>query len=550
MIAFIFRPLADALFPRSLERAAGILGTVCLVLAVCVAAFFPVSAHAGTEVPAARWITAGALAVAWIALQWSGGRLPVVGAAVAVLVAAALAAPASWLLLFAAGCCVYAAISMVPRAAAQPAAADADPPATETQELLESVALALVLALVVREFGFEAFKIPTGSMFPTIMGDEGGRHGDRLLAFKAAEIRRWDITVFRFPLFRNTNYIKRTIGLPGEDVELRDGDVYVNGKIAPKPDDVQEVMWRRAASPKPDEEWVESFDPDTGNAWVLRKGYAEVDAEGGGGEGAPEAGVAWLQAQASYEEDFRVSFDVELTGPATAGDLLVSLDGGRRQVDLDLGPSGAKVTVPGAECAPPIGALADFGTRFRLGVSMSDRVVRIWRDGRQVWRFEHPDVSNGGLDQGKFRIGAKNLKAVVRNVVVENDVQYSMVQTTKWKIPEGCYVMLGDNTWSSRDSRYWTANVVRTLDGREFVAPDTARVTEEREETVFRPHPDGSVDFIDSYGVPRHFAKDEIEPVRRNVPLPFVKQDDLVGRAFFIFFPFPPFGDFRPRLLR
>ena len=75
-------------------------------------------------------------------------------------------------------------------------------------------------------------------------------------------------------------------------------------------------------------------------------------------------------------------------------------------------------------------------------------------------------------------------------------------------------------------------------------------MTEEREEDVFHQRPDGGVDFVDSYGIEHHFTKDEIEPVRRNVSLPFAKADDIVGRAFFIFFPFPPFGDFRPRLLR
>lgn len=586
----VLRPLWQGLFPASVERTAARAGTICLTLAVCVAAFFPVSAHAGTEVPAARWTTTGALGVAWLLLRWSGGRLPVVGAGVAALVAGSLAAPAPWLLLVAGGACVYVATSLIPRrraewrvddegragasdvarlgapvatiAAGQVVVAEAETPLEATQELLESVAMALVLALVVREFGFEAFKIPTGSMEPTILGDgfyAGGkrRRGDRLLAFKVTEYRRWDVVVFRFPLFRNTNYIKRLIGLPGERVEIRDGDIYAGPDaehlaIAPKPDDVQALMWRRALAPGTDEDWTESFDREEGSAFTFGTGYAEVDpATSGDGVSAADAnGVAWTQLRGSFEEDQRITFDVEIRRPG--GELYMSLEGGRRRCELRLTDDGCTVTTPGAVWKPALAGLASLGPKFRLGFSASDRVVRVYLGDRQVDSFQHPDVTNDALDAGRVRLGAKGLSAVFRDLVVERDVQYQMYETTSWDVPDDGYVMLGDNTGSSRDSRYWRANLVRTKDGREFVAPDSARLSEDAaaESTVFFERPDGSVEFVDSYGIPHRFAKDEIAEIRRRVPCPFARESDLVGRAFFIFFPFPPVGDFRMRLLR
>ena len=548
----ILRPLFEIVFPRSLERTAGRIGTLCAALALCVAFLFPAAARAGTEVASARWITSGALALAWVLLTWGGGRLGTVAAAVAALAIGSFLAPAPWLLLTAGGACLWAATALIPRAEWIPPVEDRDPPAEGTQELVESLAMALVLALVVREFGFEAFKIPTGSMEPTILGDLNGgrgRKGDRLLAFKPVEYRRWDITVFKFPLFRNTNYIKRMIGLPGEHLELREGDVYVNGRIVPKPDDVQELMWRKVFAPAPDADWVADFDPDDQGAWKLRKGFAEVEAHGD----LP----AYAQARFGFEEDLRATVSAEQVEAAAGGQFLISLEGGGRRCDLAIGADGAHVTGPGLDVRVPEVSLAALGPKFHIAFAMSDRVARLWVDGRQVGAWEHEDHENGGLASGRLRIGAQNLRAVVREVVGENDLQYDTSGQQTFDIPSKAngdaydgYVMLGDNTHSSKDSRLWTANVVRTKDGREFVAPDQARLTEDKVSYVFQPRPDGGVDLVDSYGIEHHLAKDEVESIRRNVNQPFARGTDLVGRAYLVFFPFPPFGDFRPRLLR
>jgi signal peptidase I len=71
----------------------------------------------------------------------------------------------------------------------------------------------------------EAFKVPTGSMESTIMP------GDRLLVWKTAfRPERGDIIVFRNPMDRSQNYVKRVIATEGETVELKDGAIYVDGK--------------------------------------------------------------------------------------------------------------------------------------------------------------------------------------------------------------------------------------------------------------------------------------------------------------------------------
>jgi len=125
---------------------------------------------------------------------------------------------------------------------------------TKIREYAESLCIAFILAMVIRCFVLEAFKIPTGSMEPTLMGDPAT--GDRVLVSKFhysfSNPQRWDVFVFycpeREPDAAYKHYIKRLIGLPGETVRLQAGNVYVDGKIARKPPEVQQTLWRPLAN--------------------------------------------------------------------------------------------------------------------------------------------------------------------------------------------------------------------------------------------------------------------------------------------------------------
>jgi signal peptidase I len=72
-------------------------------------------------------------------------------------------------------------------------------------------------------------------------------NGDRILVLKCIyqfiEPRRWDVIVFKNPTEPTVNYIKRLIGLPGETIQIIDGDIYIDKKIARKPPKVQEELW-------------------------------------------------------------------------------------------------------------------------------------------------------------------------------------------------------------------------------------------------------------------------------------------------------------------
>ena len=108
---------------------------------------------------------------------------------------------------------------------------------------IEAFTIALIMALVIKHFCVEAFKIPTGSMVPTLYGDNyhPDRDGDRILVDKWAYLlsppERWDIPVFRYPLDRSRNFIKRIVGLPGEHLRIHAGDIWT--KIAGSDDEFE-----------------------------------------------------------------------------------------------------------------------------------------------------------------------------------------------------------------------------------------------------------------------------------------------------------------------
>jgi len=89
------------------------------------------------------------------------------------------------------------------------------------------------LALTIRTFVVQAFVIPSGSMLPTL------RIGDYLLVNKLVylfrPIRRGDIIVFKFPQDETRDFIKRVVGLPGETLEIRDRQVFIDGKPLHEP---------------------------------------------------------------------------------------------------------------------------------------------------------------------------------------------------------------------------------------------------------------------------------------------------------------------------
>ena len=116
------------------------------------------------------------------------------------------------------------------------------------REYAESIIIAILLAMVIRTFIVQAFKIPSGSMEDTLA------IGDHLLVnkfiygtkipFTNAEIlklrdpKQGDVIVFQYPEDPSKDFIKRVVGVPGDVVEVKNKRVYVNGKLYANPHEV------------------------------------------------------------------------------------------------------------------------------------------------------------------------------------------------------------------------------------------------------------------------------------------------------------------------
>ena len=110
----------------------------------------------------------------------------------------------------------------------------------------------LLIVLIIRSFIFEPFRIPSGSMMPTLVqGDyifvKKFQYGLRLPVtetkfLETGSPQRGDVVVFRLPMNPSINYIKRVVGLPGDEVVYRDRQLFINGEEMPlSPDDSVEL---------------------------------------------------------------------------------------------------------------------------------------------------------------------------------------------------------------------------------------------------------------------------------------------------------------------
>jgi signal peptidase I len=134
------------------------------------------------------------------------------------------------------------------------------------REYFESIVIAVILALFIRTFVVQAFKIPTGSMENNLL------IGDHLLVNKlifgptvsrleralmpVGRIKRGDVIVFKYPEEPERDFIKRVIGLPGESLEVREKKVYINGR----PLDEPYVHFLEPAAASSEQAEVTSFD--------------------------------------------------------------------------------------------------------------------------------------------------------------------------------------------------------------------------------------------------------------------------------------------------
>jgi signal peptidase I len=430
-------------------------------------------------------------------------------------------------------------------------------------ETLESIVIAFVLAFIFRAFVVEAFVIPTGSMAATLYGEHGefrcpdcgyrfavgveiearptealcpncfkSQHlavepprdsGDRILVLKYLydfePPRRWDVIVFHNPNDPSQNYIKRLVGLPGETIELVDGNVTINDRIAQKTDEAQAALWmlvhdtrykatRQGWEPRwvPDPPWQSQdagfvLDKAVGKdktAWLTYRHRGP----GGGIENIKDS-YAYNSGSSAYRQGSQVVTDLCLRTEVAAGQaasvVVIEMRAYKDRFRFELTAEGSdqptRVFFNDKVIARVPGGVLPVGRAVRVQAANVDHKLMLLAGGRRVAmaaaaaettpegdlrykptrlseverdRFDVPSSDEPRAMACEVRVGARGGPASLAYLRLDRDVYYlsrdpsgrelspgNGIERQPFPVNAGEYFVCGDNSPKSFDSRLW-----------------------------------------------------------------------------------------------
>ncbi len=431
------------------------------------------------------------------------------------------------------------------------------------KENIEAIIVAFIMALVIRCFCIEVFKIPSSSMEPTLLGDVSPSHrrencpfrdyhvplnsdtasGDRIMVTKyyyaVSAVERFDVVVFKFPLNQAKNFIKRVVGLPDEDLRIYHGNLYVRKKGE------QKFKIARRSLRTQDSIWI---DPAKETSGYLNK--------------FEDFRRFWDMGPVA-DRDCRMAFELEVTGAKGQVFAEVVNSYGRFEVRLDTdGESQLRYHKPGSEKGQPteIHPLKDvqlaMDRRLKLELSIFDGIayarVNEGERARITFIETREDLVENESPDRRITFGAKGLALKVRNLALGRDIYYkgrhdrdlALREDEVVSIPSHSYMMMGDNVANSHDSRAWLKRTFHMKDGRTIVCEEqqiTRSFSNEflmllKEKYNLQRTPDIGIDG-DEHGNLVALFESDIEKQDPPEPFRFVDEKFVVGKALWIWWP-------------
>jgi len=422
--------------------------------------------------------------------------------------------------------------------------------------VLASVAIVFAVAFLFLRVGLvEPFGVPTGSMSPTLIGNHreaacprcgypvrvglptGGEragyyadvpcpncgkrvdlsdsqdiNGDRLLVdknvYQLRRPRRWEVAVFRCAADEWKPYVKRVVGLPGEEIRVIDGDIYANGQLLRKglaevreakvvvydirytpsgprgwsprwfvypPERDPRLPHDNARPPAPaDESVVQNgslvLDASASPQHEVRVEYRHCNLDTNKEEAVRSAnsydGGSRRESNVYPVHDFYLRCELEVTAASPDSTFACRLfDGGDAvAAEISVGPKAvgnAHLTHDRHGALSSAGKVAlEPGHSYKLEFAFVDRRASLALDGKLVLApADLPPEKKRGEVRRPLQLGARGCRIVVRNLVLYRDIHYTQAgrhgTRTPAKLGPTEYFMLGDNSGNSQDSREW-----------------------------------------------------------------------------------------------
>lgn len=370
--------------------------------------------------------------------------------------------------------------------------------------------------------------------------------GDRVLIdkpiYQFRPPRRWEVVAFRHPEQTSRTLVKRVVGLPGESIQIRQGEVYINGQIRPKTLAEQRAL----AILVHDADYQPRSDPNAGPGWQGGENSRWISSDsgcfacaaasgrppdedwleyrhvlrlpGGAGEVRPSPVTdvcGYNQTRPRRTEDVRPVRDlmlslrlVKTSGP---GRLLIRATDGREEFRVGIEPRQRRYEVfrnGGSAVPAAAGELPSLGGGTTLEVSLFDRQFLLAFDGRTVATIGYgPSPPPQQPTSRPFAIESQGgLGAEVRDLRVYRDVYYTHPNGLRgrWGLDEPFrlgadqFFVLGDNSPISEDSRTWAGGPVvnaKLLIGKPLLVHFPARTVELGRWRFQVPHP-GRIRYI------------------------------------------------------
>ncbi len=452
-------------------------------------------------------------------------------------------------------------------------------PGNHWRENIEAITMAIVMAVMLKYFIVEAYKIPTGSMQPTLMGNDETDIKDRILVDKLSyhfrEPERFEVTVFKYPLDLSKNFVKRMVGVGPEELKIMNGDLWNRPdgdspwKVLRRPRPVQTEIWKALY---PGEAGLEGWKAtESARTWSVEGG--EISARGSGSLRYPKSKSIDDNHRDGYPlsirsligrnrhsgqhpvGDLRVSGEIEMLPGCER--IVIDMREGNRQYHFILpGPAAAADATLRIEAEDTVRAMntamptplsialdsnwrAEAGDSFEFGVQNMDDLLSLEIDGEILLELEIPTESN---QSSAILLHVEGEGADLSDVMVYRDIYYRddiSRRPAEWIIPEDHYVMLGDNTQDSADSREWQLNCIQypAEDGPIYRGNHRGQGENPRDVTG---GPGGTEQwFRDEYGELHHWKKAQAKHVGF-IPVSFVPRELITGRAVVVFWPIKP----------